>query len=156
MRHLAPAIAALGLLLLAGCASTDKQNGLVAIATAENGILFEGTHCTVKTDTQSWDVVTPATLEIGPANGELRIACTKEGYVVSEVRVQPGPSGTGGSGPSVGLGLGGSSGGIGSMIGAGLGLTLPFGSRTDNAPYPPYITVNMTRQSQDTPSAAGN
>jgi len=147
MRHatllIAPLFAAL---TLAGCANTNKNDGQVSIATAENGQLFEGVACTVRNDAQSWDIVTPATLDIGEVNGELRIVCNKAGYVSADVRLAPGPSGSGSSGPSVNLGLGGASGGIGSIIGAGLGLTLPFGLSSSGGHYPPMITVDMTRQ----------
>jgi len=143
MRHSVLLTALLGL-ALAGCAS-NKNDEQVSIATAENGQLFEGAACTVQTDKQSWDITTPVTLDIGAADGELRIACTKDGYDRSELRLMPGQ--TASNGPSVGLGLGGASGGIGSIIGAGLSLSLPFGkSQTGTGPYPPQITVNMTRQ----------
>jgi len=147
MRHTTMLLVSLLTLTLAGCASTAKNDGQVSIATAENGQLFDGADCTVQTDKQSWEIVTPVTLEVGEAAGELRIACRKAGYGLSELRLLPGQTTTGSSGPGVSLGLGGASGGIGSAIGAGLGLSLPFGStKSSGGYYPSLITVNMTRQ----------
>ncbi len=123
-------------LLLVGCASTGPNSGRVSIATAENGQEFGGASCTVLNNSQSWNIVTPTTLSIGGASGELRVVCNKLGYRTSEVRLPP----IGQSGSNVGVGLGGGSG----AVGLGLGFSLPISS--GGGYYPPRITVNMTRQ----------
>lgn len=122
--------------LLAACASTGPNNGQVTVVTVENGQELQGADCTVLHDTKSWNIVTPATLAIGGASGELRVVCSKPGYRSSEVRLPP----VGQSGSSVGVGLGGVTG----AVGLGLGFRLPI--TTGGGYYPPRITVNMTRQ----------
>jgi len=122
-------------LLLIGCASTGPNNGQVYIASAENGQEFPGASCTVLNNAQSWNIVTPTTLSIGSANGELRVVCNRLGYRTSEVRLPP----IGRSGSNVGVGLGGGTG----AVGLGLGFSLPVSS--SGGYYPPRIIVNMNR-----------
>jgi len=124
-------------LLLIGCASTGPNNGQVYIASAENGQEFGGASCTVLNNTQSWNIVTPTTLSIGGANGELRVVCNRAGYRTSEVRLPPISSG---SGSNVGVGLGGGTG----AVGLGLGFRLPISS--GGGYYPARVIVNMNRQ----------
>lgn len=121
--------------LLAACASTGPNDGRVYIATAENGQEFPGANCTVITNAQSWNIVTPTTLAIGGASGELRVICNRVGYRTSEVRLPP----IGQSGSSVGLGLGGGTG----AVGVGLGFRVPVNS--SGGYYPSRVIVNMNR-----------
>lgn len=123
-------------LLLTACAS-GFGNRQVTIATATpNGQEFAGASCAVLTDSRSWNVTSPATLDI-PVNGDLRIVCNKAGYRTSELRLPP--IGQGG-GSSVGLGMGGGSG----AVGVGLGFSLPVSSGGSN--YPPRILITMSPQ----------
>jgi len=130
--------AALSLLLLLGaCATGGQGDGRVSFATASNGYEFGGANCVVQTGSGSWNIVTPATLQLGDANGELRIICNRRGYRTSELRLPPyGQS----SGKSMGVGLGGGSGGVG----VGLGFSLPI--MTGGGSYPPRVVVNMYPQ----------
>ncbi len=123
--------------LLAACATTEQGDGRVSIVTASNGYEFSGAHCVVTTGAGSWNITTPATLQLGEANSELRVVCNRIGYRTSELRL---PAYVRPSGSSVGLGLGGGSGGVG----VGLGFSLPILSSGGN--YPPRIVVNMYPQ----------
>jgi hypothetical protein len=123
----------LSVLLLGACATGGSDDGLVSIATASNGQAIAGAQCTVNTRSASWTIVTPATIDIGPGNGDLRIVCTKPGYRTSELILPPYVDG---SGSSVGLGMGGGSG----NVGMGVGLSFPLGT---NGWYPANIVVNL-------------
>jgi len=131
-------------LALFGCAGNQANRGQVTISTQAAGQPLVGAHCTVTHNTQTWDIVTPATLAIGRADGDLSIRCNQDGYRSSELRITP-ISGRAG-GPGVSLGIGGLSGGGASLFGTGVGLSLPFGSR-DIGSYPADITVYMTQES---------
>jgi hypothetical protein len=120
-------------LLLTACASGGWGDGRVAISTASNGQEFGGAVCTVMNNAGSWNVTTPASIQTGRAEGELRIVCNKPGYRTSELRLPP----YGQSASSMGVGLGGGSGGVG----VGLGFSLPIAS--GGGSYPPRIVVNM-------------
>ncbi len=124
-------------LLLGACATGGQGDGRVSIATASNGQEFGGANCVVITGSGSWNVVTPATLQLGEANGELRIVCNRIGYRTSELRLPPYGQA---SGSSMGVGLGGGSGGVG----VGLGFSLPI--MTGGGSYPPRVVVNMYPQ----------
>ncbi|WP_076591515.1 hypothetical protein [Herminiimonas arsenitoxidans] len=125
-------------LLLSACASTGSGDGRVLITTASNGQEFGGANCVVTTNASSWNVVTPASVQVGRSNGELRIICNKYGYRTSELRLPP--SGGQPTGSRVGLGLGGGSG----AVGLGLGLSLPITS--GGGGYPARVVVNMNPQ----------
>jgi hypothetical protein len=122
----------LAVLLLAGCASLDPDDGLVSISTASNGQAIEGAQCAVSTRRASWNIVTPATIDIGPGAGDLRIVCGKPGYRTSELILPPYEEA---SSSIVGFGLGG-----GGNVGMGSGLGFPL---TTNGWYPSGIVVNM-------------
>ncbi|HWT71204.1 MAG TPA: hypothetical protein VN361_03360 [Oxalicibacterium sp.] len=123
----------LTVLLLAGCTSMDPDDGLVSITTTSNGQPIDNAQCAVSTRSASWNVVTPATLNVGPGDGDLRIVCKKAGYRVSELILPPYAQATG---SSFGLGMGGGSG----NVGMGLGMSFPL---TTNGWYPASIVVNM-------------
>jgi len=131
-------------LLLAACASMGAKQQTVRISTVENGQMLEGAQCSVINNVQRWDIITPDSLDIVPADGELHIRCDKDGYRSSELRIAP--AGAAPSGSSVGLGLGGARGGFGSATGVGLGLSLPFGGAGSRGGFPAEISVTMTRQ----------
>jgi len=134
-------------LLLAGCASrSNTPDGQMAIHTEHDGQPLDGVHCTVTHNTQTWVIVTPATLVVGRADGDLSIRCEADGYRSSELRIAPAASAR--TGPGVSLGLGGLTGGGASILGTGLGLSLPFGS-SDNGTYPADITIRITRDTAE-------
>jgi hypothetical protein len=120
-------------LLLAGCATTDSNDGLVSITTASNGQVIEKAQCMVSTRSALWNVTTPVTLNIGPGDGDLRIVCKKAGYRTAELILPPYAQATG---SSFGLGMGGGSG----NVGMGLGMSFPL---TTNGWYPASVVVNM-------------
>jgi len=131
--------------LLAGCASTANNRGQIAIATTDAGQPLPGAHCSVTHNTQTWDIVTPATLTVGRADGDLSVRCDHDGYRSSELRIPPAASNR--TGPGVSLGLGGLTGGGASIFGTGVGLSLPFGGNNgSNGSYPAEVTVQMTRE----------
>jgi len=138
--------------LLAGCASSGRDynhrnnpDGQISIATTGVGEPLEGAHCSVTHNTQTWHIVTPATLTVGRADGDLSVRCEHDGYRSSELRITPAASPR--SGPGVSLGLGGLTGGGASLFGTGVGLSLPFGSSgSGNGSYPAEVTVQMTRE----------
>jgi hypothetical protein len=119
--------------LLTACASTDSNDGLVSLSTASNGQPLEGAQCAINTRRASWTIVTPATVNIGPGDGDLRIVCTKPGYRTSALILPPYAQA---SGSSLGFGMGGGSG----NVGMGMGLSFPL---TTNGWYPASIVVNM-------------
>lgn len=122
---------------LAACATMGAGNGSVAIETVSNGHALAGANCTVSTNAGNWNVMTPAMVPVGGANGDLRIICNKSGYRTSEVVYRP-------SGPvssNVGVGVGG---GVGRNVGVGLGLGIPIG--LGGGGYPSTITVAMNPQ----------
>jgi hypothetical protein len=123
---------------LTACATTGLGGGNVAIETSSGGQPLPGAVCAVSTYGGSWKVTTPATLNVGGTNGDLRVVCNKEGYRTSEMIFRPsGPH----SGSSVGLGVGGGSGG---RVGVGLGLSLPI--LLGGGGYPSQVNVEMNRQ----------
>ncbi len=124
-------------LLLGACATGGQGDGRVSIATASNGQEFGGATCVVMTGAGSWNITTPATLQLGEANGELRIVCNRFGYRTSELRLPPYGQA---SGSSMGVGLGGGSGGVG----VGLGFSVPI--MMGGGSYPPRVVVNMYPQ----------
>lgn len=126
-------LVSLAALSLAGCKSLDPDAGLVSFATASNGQALDGAQCAVSTRSQAWRIVTPATVDVGPGNGDLRVVCTKQGYRTSELILPPYQQATG---SSVGFGMAGGSG----NVGMGLGFGYPL---TTNGWYPDNIVVNM-------------
>jgi hypothetical protein len=120
---------------LAACATTGSSGG-IAIETASKGQPVPGANCVVHTNNGNWNVVTPASVNVGGVNGDLRVVCNKEGYRTSEMVFRP----SGPYGSSVGLGVGGGSG----HVGAGVGLSVPIG--LGGGGYPSRITVELNPQ----------
>lgn len=125
----------LSLLMLAACATGSADRQVTIVTATGNGQEFPGANCSVLTDNRSWNVITPATLDI-PTSGDLRIVCNKAGYRTSELRLPP----IGQSGSSMGIGMGGGSG----NVGMGLGFSLPIS--TGGGSYPPRILITMSPQ----------
>ena len=126
-------------LLLSACA-TGPGAGL-QVDTISGGQPLPGANCVVSSGSQSWNVVTPATVPLFSSGGNLRVLCDKPGYRTSELLLQ-GLISDPWWGSSVGLGI--SSGSHG-HTGVGLGLSLPFfgGMRSS---YPGRVTVEMNPQ----------
>jgi hypothetical protein len=123
-------------LALAACATTGSNGGGIAVETVSRGQPVVGANCSVSTNGGSWNVVTPATLAIGDANGDLRVICNKPGYRPSEMIFRP----SGPLGSSVGLGVGGGSG----HVGAGIGLSVPIA--LGRGGYPSRVAIELTPQ----------
>jgi hypothetical protein len=119
---------------LAACATTGPGDDSIALDTYSRGQPLPGANCTVSTASGSWNVVTPATVQVGSASGDLRVVCNKDGYRTSELLFKP--AGTS-SGSSLGLGVGGG----GGHVGVGLGMSVPItlGSRG----YPNRVSVEL-------------
>jgi hypothetical protein len=128
----------LSTLALAACATTGTGNS-ITIETASKGQPLPGVNCAVRTNSGSWNIVTPATVGLGSTNGDLRVLCDKPGYRTSEFVFTP--TGHYGSGSSVGIGLGGGGGHVG--FGVGLSMPVSFGS---SGGYPSKVTIDMNPQ----------
>jgi hypothetical protein len=128
------------MLALAGCAAPPVSNE-IGIETASAGQFLPGANCTVQTAAGSYSVVTPASVPVRNASGDLRVVCDRPGYRTSEVLYRG--LGHGGysayGGPSIGLGIGGGSGNVGYALGFGF----PVGGVSGNS-LPPRIVVEMT------------
>ena len=120
-------------LAIAACATIGSSDGVVTIETAFRGQALAGANCVVSTGAGNWNVVTPASVNIGSANGDLRILCNKEGFRPSEIVFRPSNS----YGSSMGMGVGGGGGNVG--VGVGLSFPIRFGGGT----YPSLVTVDM-------------
>lgn len=118
---------------IAACATTGSSGGNIAIETASRGQALAGATCTVSAGTGSWNVTTPATVNIGSASGDLRVVCNKDGYRTSEMIFKPSSP----LGSSVGLGVGGGGGNVG--VGVGLNFPISLGGGT----YPSRVTVDL-------------
>jgi hypothetical protein len=125
---------------LAACATTGSggSGSGITIETVSKGQAVPGASCVVSTHGGNWTVTTPATVDVGGVNGDLRVVCNKEGYRTSELVFRPYSGGPYGS--SVGLGVGGGSGNVG--VGLGLSVPLSLGGRG----YPSRVAVDMNLQ----------
>lgn len=121
---------------LAACATTGSGGSGMTIETVSGGQQVAGASCTVSTNSGTWNVMTPATLEGVAANGDLRVLCNKSGYRTSEVIHRPSNP----LGSSVGLGAGGG----GGNVGVGVGLNFPI--RVGGGKYPSRVTVELNPQ----------
>jgi hypothetical protein len=122
-------------LVLTACATTGS-NGAIAIETATRGQPLPGANCVATNNAGSWNVVTPAKIAVGSANGDLHVICNKDGYRTSEMIFRPASP----FGSSLGLGAGGG----GGHIGVGVGLSVPI--TLGGGGYPSRITVDMNPQ----------
>lgn len=119
---------------IAACATTGSSGRGISIETSAAGQSLPGANCTVRTDSGSWNVVTPASVNPGGVNGNLRVVCNKDGYRTSEVIYKP----TRSYGSSVGVGVGGGSGNVG--VGVGIGVPISMGG----GGYPSEVVLEMT------------
>lgn len=118
---------------IAACATTGSGSNGLAIETVALGQQVTGASCAVSTNSGTWNVVTPASLEGVAPNGDLRVVCNKPGYRTSEVIQRPSNP----LGSSVGLGVGGG----GGNVGVGVGLNFPI--RVGGGSYPSRVTVEL-------------
>lgn len=123
-------------LAIAACATTGSSDGVVTIETATRGQALAGANCAVSTGAGNWNVVTPASVNIGNASGDLRVLCNKDGYRTSEIVFRPSNP----YGSSMGVGVGGG----GGHVGVGVGLSFPI--RLGGGTYPSRVTVDMNPQ----------
>jgi hypothetical protein len=121
---------------IAACATTGSSGGVITIETASQGQTLAGANCTVSTNAGNWNVVTPASVTVGNANGDLRVVCNKDGFRTSEMLFRPSSP----FGSSVGLGVGGGGGHVG--VGVGLSFPISLGGGT----YPSRVTVDLNPQ----------
>ena len=121
---------------VAACATTGSSNGVVAIETRAHGQELLGANCNVSTNAGNWNIVTPASVPVGSATGDLRVVCNKDGYRTSEVIHRPSNP----FGSSVGLGAAGG----GSDYGVGIGLSFPVS--IGGGRYPSQVTVELNPQ----------
>ena len=124
-------------LAVAACATTGAGRGDIAFDATSKGQLLAGANCVVRTAAGSWNVVTPAVVNVGNASGDLHVVCDKPGYRTSELVYTPS---YGSSGSSVGIGLGGG----GSHVGVGVGLSMPISGGSGR--YPSRVTIDMNPQ----------
>lgn len=123
-------------IVIASCATTRSTGGAITVETRAQGQELTGANCIVTINGGNWNIVTPATVAIGNANGDLRVVCNKDGYRTSEVIYRPSSP----HGSSVGLGAAGGSG----NVGVGVGLSFPV--RLGGGSYPARVTVDMNPQ----------
>lgn len=123
-------------LAIAACATTGSSGGGISIETVAKGEPLTGANCVVHTNSGNWNVITPGTVNVGGANGDLRVVCNKEGFRTSEMIFRPSRP----FGSSVGLGVGGGS----SNVGVGVGLSVPIS--LGGGGYPSRVTVDMNPQ----------
>lgn len=127
--------------LLVSCASTTPFDGRIEILSTSRSQPLEGALCEVETGSGKWTVTTPGSVQVGQAQGELRVVCNKEGYRSSEVLFRGAGDGISRGASRVGVGLGGGFGGHTSMgVSLGFGLPLSTGRKT----YPSQVIVDMT------------
>ncbi|MGE5650514.1 hypothetical protein [Noviherbaspirillum sp. UKPF54] len=133
MRHLILLLT----MTLAACATTGSGGHGLSVETVSHGqAVVTGANCTVSTGGASWNVITPATVPIESAGGDLRVVCSKPGYRTSELIVKPSSP----VGSSMGVGVGGGSG----NVGVGVGLNFPI--RMGGGGYPSRVTVELNPQ----------
>ncbi|HYD96885.1 MAG TPA: hypothetical protein VEC01_16265 [Noviherbaspirillum sp.] len=123
-------------LAIAACATTGSSGGKIDIETAARGQPVAGANCNVNLGSANWNVVTPASIEVGGGSGDLRVVCNKEGYRTSETIFRP----SGPYGSNLGLGVGGGGGNVG--VGVGLNFPIRFGGGS----YPSRVTVELNPQ----------
>ena len=88
---------------LVGCATNGTADNGLSIDTAARGQSLAGSACTAMIDDMRWDIVTPATIAVDGARGELRVVCNHPGFRTSELIFRP--FSVGGATGSAGTGL---------------------------------------------------
>ena len=120
-------------IVIASCATTGSGDGIISIETASQGQPLAGANCAVSTNASNWNIVTPASVNVGRANGDLRVLCNKAGFRTSEMVFRPSTP----FGSSLGLGVGGG----GGHVGVGVGLSFPIS--LGGGSYPSRVTVDL-------------
>lgn len=120
---------------LAACATTGS-GGRLTVETASRGQAVTGANCAVTTNAGGWNVVTPGTVPVGSASGDLHVICNKSGYRTSELIVRP----SGPVGSNMGVGVGGGD----RHVGVGVGLNFPVS--LGGGGYPSRVTVELNPQ----------
>jgi hypothetical protein len=123
-------------LAITACATTGSSGGVIAIETATRGQELPGANCVVSTASGNWNVITPASVNVGDASGDLRVLCNKDGYRTSEAIFRPSNP----YGSSMGVGVGGGSGNVG--VGVGLHFPVLLGGGS----YPSHVKVDLNPQ----------
>jgi len=126
-------------IVLAACVTAGSSDGRLTIETASRGQAITGANCIVATGAGNWNVLTPATVLIGSAGGDLGVVCNKDGYRPSELIVHP--SAPVYSGSNMGVGVAGGNGGSA----VGLGINFPIGT-SGGGGYPSHVTIELTPQ----------
>lgn len=121
---------------LGACATAGSGGRTLSVDTVSRGQSLAGANCTVSAGGTSWQVVTPATVPIDGAGGDLRVVCDKAGYRTSELIVKPSSP----VGSNMGVGVGGGSGNVG--VGVGLNFPISLGG----GGYPSRVTVELNPQ----------
>lgn len=121
---------------LAACATAGSSGGGIAVETYSRGQPLPGANCSLSIGSNSWNIVTPATVPVGSAYGDLRVVCNKAGYRTSELVFKPSSA----SGSSLGVGVGGG----GGHVGVGLGMSVPI--TLGRGGYPSRVSVDMNPQ----------
>lgn len=121
---------------LAACATAGSGGRGLTVETASRGQSVGGANCAVSTGGVTWNVVTPATVPIESAGGDLRVVCNKDGYRTSELIVKPSSP----VGSSMGVGVGGGSGNVG--VGVGLNFPISLGG----GGFPSHVTIELNPQ----------
>lgn len=116
---------------LMACATSGSSGALLVDAISQ-GQPLAAANCVVANNNATWNVIVPATINIGSVAGDLRVVCSKPGYRTSEVLYAPYKT----VNSSLGVGVGGGN--------VGIGLNIPVGLSTGN--YPSRITVDMNPQ----------
>lgn len=130
-------------LALTACVSSPPNTGKIDIRTTSRSQPLTGANCTVETNAGKWTVVTPGSVEVGPPDGELRVACNKAGYRTSEVIDRSGIAHSGGGGTRLGVGVGS---GLGRSSGLGISLGMGFPLGSVHRGYPSQVVVDMNPQ----------
>lgn len=121
---------------LAACATTGSGGRTLSVETVSRGQALPGANCAVSAGGTTWNVVTPATVPVGDAGGDLHVVCNKAGYRTSELIVKPSSP----VGSNMGVGVGGGSGNVG--VGVGLNFPISMGG----GGYPSRATVELNPQ----------
>jgi hypothetical protein len=129
--------------LLISCAiQPSPPAGQLQVLSTAQGKPLTGAVCVVSNLSGSWNVQTPATVEVGEPKGDLRVVCEYPGYRSSEVIYRMPGGGVSNSGTRVSVGVGGGSFGSASGVGVSMGFGFPLGSVRQR--YPAQLTVDLT------------
>lgn len=87
--------AVLALISASGCATVVSSGSQkINVKTTAQGQEVKGARCELKNDKGAWKVVTPASVEVGKAFGELNLLCKKPGFEDGTLVVKSSTSGS--------------------------------------------------------------